>query len=78
MQDGRRGIAPEGLKRAKTLSRFLQSLGVPAWRVWILACSGKGWWRMAGNPPAQEAMNNRWFEGQDLLTLRRRYASLTH
>ena len=63
-------------KRAQTLSRFLQSRGVPAWRAWILACSGKGWWRMAGSPPACEAMNNRWFEEQGLLSLRRRYASL--
>lgn len=44
-------------KRAYSISRFLQSLGVPEWRAWILALSGKGWWRMAGSPPAHEAMD---------------------
>ena len=43
-------------KRAKPIADFLQSLGVPARRAWLLALSGKGWWRKAGSPQAQEAM----------------------
>ena len=35
-------------KRAKAQADFLRSLGVPEWRAWILALSGKGWWRKAG------------------------------
>jgi RNA-directed DNA polymerase len=49
-------------KRAKTIADFLQGNGVPEWRAWILALSGKGWWRMAGSPPAHEAMPIAWFK----------------
>ena len=38
------------LKRTMTIAKFLRRLGVPEWRAWILALSGKGWWRMAGCP----------------------------
>jgi RNA-directed DNA polymerase len=37
-------------KRPKPIADLLRSLGVPEWRAWILAGSGKGWWRMAGRP----------------------------
>ena len=61
-------------KRAKPTADFLQSLGVPAWRAWRLACSGKGWWRMAASPPAAEAMTIDWFQGLGLVSLTARYA----
>ncbi len=50
-------------KRAITLKRFLKSLGVPNWQSWILALSGKGWWRKSGCPQVHQAMNLKWFEG---------------
>ncbi len=63
-------------KRAVTIANFLKSLGVPEWRAWILALSGKGWWRMSGSPQANEAMSNAWFQEQGLLSLSHRYATL--
>lgn len=63
-------------KRAKPIADFLQSLGVPEWRAWILALSGKGWWRMAGSPQAAEAMSIQWFSAQGLASLTARYVSL--
>ena len=63
-------------KRAKSIADFLQELGVPEWRAWMLALSGKGWWRKAGSPQAAEAMNNAWFQTQGLVTLTHRYTAL--
>jgi RNA-directed DNA polymerase len=63
-------------KRAKPIADFLQSLGVPEWRAWLLALSGKGWWRIAGSPQAAEAMTIQWFREQGLASLTERYAAL--
>ncbi|MCK4391696.1 group II intron reverse transcriptase/maturase [Candidatus Bipolaricaulota bacterium] len=63
-------------KRAKPIADFLQRLGVPEWRAWMLALSGKGWWRMAGSPQAAEAMTIKWFTEQKLVILTERYAAL--
>jgi len=63
-------------KRAKPMADFLQRLGVPKWRSWLLALSGKGWWRKAGSPQAAEAMTNAWFKSQGLTSLTERYAVL--
>jgi RNA-directed DNA polymerase len=63
-------------KRAKPIADFLQGLGVPKWNAWILALSGKGWWRKSGAPQANQAMNTAWFEEQGLVNLSRRYAEL--
>lgn len=63
-------------KRRYSLARFLQELGVPAWRAWPLAWSGKGWWRRAGSPPATEAMSNAWFTRLGLVSLLQRYLAL--
>jgi RNA-directed DNA polymerase len=63
-------------KRAKPIADFLRSQGVPEWRAWLLALSGKGWWRMAGSPQAAEAMPNSWFREQGLVSLTERYAML--
>jgi group II intron reverse transcriptase/maturase len=56
-------------KRSYTLMKFLKSLGVPEWRAWILAQSGKGWWRKSLSYQAAEGMNNEWFARQGLLSL---------
>jgi hypothetical protein len=42
----------------------------------MLALTGKGWWRMAGSPQAANAMSNRWFKDQGLLSLTVKYAAL--
>ncbi len=63
-------------KRAKPIADFLQGQGVPEWRAWLLAGSGKGWWRMAGSPQAAEAMSLAWFREQGLITHTARYAQL--
>ena len=63
-------------KRAKPIADFLMEQGVPEWRSWILALSGKGWWRMSGSPQASEAMPNQWFEKVGLINLTSRYLLL--
>jgi RNA-directed DNA polymerase len=65
-------------KRAKGIADFLQELGVPEWRAWLLALSGKGWWRMAGSPQACEAMGVEWFDKQGLIRSSQYYKALTH
>ena len=64
------------LKRTMTIAKFLRRLGVPEWRAWILALSGKGWWRMAGCPQATEAMSLKWFAKQKLIDPVQRYEAL--
>ncbi len=63
-------------KRTKTVADFLQENGVPEWRAWLLALSGKGWWRMAGSPQASEAMPNAWFKSIGLVALVDHHAAL--
>jgi RNA-directed DNA polymerase len=63
-------------KRAKPIADFLMEQGVPEWRSWILALSGKGWWRIAGSPQANEAMTIQWFEKVGLINLTSRYLLL--
>ncbi|MDQ3224037.1 MAG: group II intron reverse transcriptase/maturase [Gemmatimonadota bacterium] len=63
-------------KRAKPIADFLHRLGVPKWRAWIGALSGKGWWRLSGSPPAMEGMTLAWFESLGLVSLVQRYGQL--
>jgi RNA-directed DNA polymerase len=63
-------------KRAKPIFDFLRACGVPIRQAWVLALSGKGWWRMAASPPAHHAMNSTWFENLGLVRLTIRYAEL--
>ena len=63
-------------KRAITLKRFLRSLGVPNWQSWILALSGKGWWRKSGCPQVHQAMNLKWFMDLGLFNMSNNYALL--
>jgi RNA-directed DNA polymerase len=63
-------------KRAKAIADFLMEQGVPEWRSWLLALSGKGWWRMAGSPQAAEAMPIQWFEQMRVINLTNRYLLL--
>jgi RNA-directed DNA polymerase len=63
-------------KRAIGIVRFLERWGVPSWRAWILALSGKGWYRLAGSPQAHESMNLKWFEQTGLYNLASNYRLL--
>lgn len=63
-------------KRVITLKRLLKCLGVPNWQSWILALSGKGWWRMSGCPQVHQAMNLRWFKDLGLYDLSMNYILL--
>ena len=63
-------------KRPMTVATFLRENGVPEWQAWILALSGKGWWRMAGSPQAAHGMRNAWFEKAGLTSLALHHAAL--
>lgn len=65
-------------KRAHSITVFLHGLGVPWDRCWTTAASGKGWWRMAHTPAAQEGLNNAWFQAQGLVDPLDRYLQLQH
>jgi RNA-directed DNA polymerase len=64
------------LKRVYTIAKTLITMGVKEYQAWILAGSGKGWWRLAATPQAHQAMNNKWFEQQGLVCLEKLYLSL--
>lgn len=63
-------------KRVKPIADFLKQLGVPERNAWMLALSGKGWWRMALSPQANIAMSIQWFQDQGLVNLEQRFDSL--
>lgn len=61
-----RVIKLKQLKLRYTIFKFFQSGGVSTHQAWILALSGKGWWRMSRCPQAHQAMDLRWFKEQGL------------
>ena len=65
-------------KRGRSVTAFLVSLGVPRKRARALGGSGRGWRRMAGSPPATEAMTIQWFTDLRLVSLTERYLELQH
>lgn len=65
-------------KRAKSITAFLHGLGVPWDRCWTTAACGKGWWRMAHTPAAQQGMDNAWFKRQGLVNPLDWYLQLQH
>lgn len=65
-------------KRAFSIAKFLQALGVPKNRSWTTAASGKGWWRKSHEPAAQQGMSNAWFKEQHLASLLDRYTQFQH
>lgn len=64
-------------KRALGMMRFLHKLGIPKMRAWTTATSRKGWWRKSLTPASHEAMNNEWFETQEVYSLSYHYSLLT-
>lgn len=65
-------------KRTYTIQQFLESMGVMKWQSWILALSGKGYWRKSGSPQAHQAMGTKWFEEQGLFNLAVNYQKLNN
>jgi RNA-directed DNA polymerase len=65
-------------KRVIGLQRFLKKQGVENWQAWIIALSGKGWWRKSGSPQVHQAMNNFWFNEQNLFNLSLNYKKLNY
>ncbi|QZE14394.1 group II intron reverse transcriptase/maturase [Halosquirtibacter laminarini] len=49
-------------KKTIAVKRFLNNLGVRTWQSWILALSGKGWWRKSSSPQSHQAMSLQWFD----------------
>lgn len=60
-------------KRTIGVFRFLVKSGVAKWQAWILALSGKGWYRKSSCPQAHQAMNQRWFDEIGLFNLEQNY-----
>jgi len=63
-------------KRRYAIAKLLMGQGLPARRAWLLALSGKGWWRISQSPQAQEAFSTRWFEVLGLISLQQHYVTL--
>lgn len=63
-------------KRTQALANFFRRGGVFENTSWATASSGKGWWRLAGSPAANQAMDQRWFNGLGLVNLVQKYATL--
>jgi len=65
-------------KRVIGVKRFLKKNGVSNQRSWLLALSGKGWWRKAGTPQSHQAMNNDWFLNLGLYNMSIVYNQFKH
>jgi hypothetical protein len=62
----------------RTIANFLMKCGVSERNAWLLALSGKGWWRLSGSQLAGAAMTLRWFAKQGLVSLQAHHAALQH
>jgi RNA-directed DNA polymerase len=65
-------------KRSFTLQQFLEKLGIAKVQSWLIALSGKGYWRKSGTPQVQQAMSIQWFEEQGLYSLTLNYQKLNY
>jgi RNA-directed DNA polymerase len=54
-------------KRPYATARFLMALGESEPSAWMLALTGKGWWRRADTPQAHRTMNLEWFKEMRLI-----------
>ncbi len=60
-------------KRTIGIVRWLRKLGMQEIRCWLIALSGKGWWRLSNNPVVNEAMSKEWFAKQGYYSLSTHY-----
>lgn len=63
-------------KRPYTRYKNLRNLGLTERQAWEGASSQKGYWRLAGSPPTQIALNNAYWRSQGLISLEQRYLEL--
>lgn len=63
-------------KRVKATVDFLVKCGVETRQAWLLALSGKGWWRRSGSPQAHQAMTLQWFAAFGLVSLQAHHTAL--
>jgi RNA-directed DNA polymerase len=64
------------LKRPFTIAKFLIKQEVPEWSAWLVAKSGKGWWRLSNTPQTNSAMSLKWFENLGLINLQKKLISM--
>jgi len=64
------------LKRPFTKAQTLISMGISEHNAWLMAGSGKGYWRLSGTPQLHMALNLAWFKAQGLYNLSEGYASV--
>lgn len=60
-------------KRTIGIVRWLRKLGMETTRCWLIALSGKGWWRLSNTPVVNEAMNKDWFDANGYYNLSTHY-----
>jgi RNA-directed DNA polymerase len=60
-------------KRKIGIVRWLRRLGMETKRSWLVALSGKGWWRLSNSPAINEAMNKEWFAANGYYSLGANY-----
>jgi RNA-directed DNA polymerase len=58
------------------IANWLQRLGVPRRRAWLVAQSGRGWWPLSRSPGVNEGMSAAWFRSIGLVSLTARYEQL--
>jgi len=59
-----------------TIKLFLSKLGIKDRYAWLIAKSGKGWWRLSNLPPTNKAMGLNWFNDLGLFCLALNYDKL--
>lgn len=63
-------------KRSIGIVRWLRKLGMTTKRSWLIALSGKGWWRLSNTPAVNEAMSISWFHSMGFFSLSHHYSRL--
>lgn len=63
-------------KRTYTKVKALIAMGVSERQAWNLALSGKGLWRLSATQQMNQAMDNKWFEKNGLVSLEKIYLGL--
>jgi group II intron reverse transcriptase/maturase len=71
-----RSIRLKQCKRTYTIVKFLKKSGIDKKQSWLVALSGKGWWRLSDTPQLHQAMNVNWFDKQGLFNLSLNYLKL--
>ena len=62
-----RSLKLKQCRRTYAIARFLMKEGESKRSAWMLALSGKGWWRLADTPQAHRTMSLRWFKANGLI-----------